>query len=99
MQKEQMAAQDWADFLWLAMHDYAFGINDLKLKLKDKENTMHKIFISRLRINGILIDICPKYKDLTVYDLVELENPEKLETLPAYLKEAIAQAQARRQEL
>lgn len=95
----QDAQQERADLLWLAIHDLVFNREDLKIKIKDEENTLHKLHISRLRTSGLIIDICKKYQHVAVFDLVALERPDVRSTLPAYLQEAIAQAAMRRQEL
>ena len=99
MQKTDTSTQERANLLWLALYDITFNNHDLKLKLKDGEGVSHTLIISRLRTSGVIIDICKKYKNLAVYDLMDIEAPELRATLPAYLQEAIAQGERQRLEI
>lgn len=75
----------------LAMHDMAFQNFDMKFNIKDVAGDKHQIFVSRLRVNGIIVDINRTTKMVHVYDLLKL-IADGLDGLPLYLKEVIWQA-------
>ena len=84
----------------LALYDMAFNRWDLSISTRDEENVHHYIKFSRLRISGLMVDICKKWGNVTVYELCDIEgDPEKVRLLPPYLRQAVYEGQCKRKTL
>lgn len=77
---------------FLALHDMAMGKHDLVVKQKDDDGVTHKIVFSRLKTNGIVVDIDKKRQNVDVYNFVDALFGS-YDMMPTYLKIALRKAE------
>ena len=71
----------------LALYDLIFKKHQIKMKVRDGENVLHEIYISRLNTNGIIVEACKKYGQLSIVDRTDLERD--IELYPNYYREVL----------